>query len=440
MHKARAVFAAAIFIAAIGGYCHAAEEVQPRIDPYGNGQVPFDVDLGMVMTVAGASGQTLVDGTTADPNEDASEAHVHIDLQFSRRFGEMANLKDDSVIGKVWLVVGHGGGLDQQVVNPGPPVVTGPIVNTAFGVDKNNRVFNAKTLALVEAHFTLKFEIPTWSARAETRFGLFDPTYYGFDANRFANDAKTQFAAPALVNNPIVKYNTVSQVFNDSFGLGAWIRFGDKQRFDGTAAEERFGFGILFQDGTQVVTAGAPTADLQDIFLDPLVMAQFEWKWKPIGSLVGIVRVYSYYNSRIESAATPVNNTGLWGGGVSIDQDLATWAHAFFRWGINDEKRSNFSQHISGGLQIDNPLAGLGAGKYQKFGVGAAYEVYSDIRALNFNNELQVEAYYWVHLKAFSERRWKADLSFTPSIQYIRQAAGTDGNVFVWGLRSYLKF
>ncbi|HTL53836.1 MAG TPA: hypothetical protein VL860_14780 [Planctomycetota bacterium] len=434
MHKARACLAAAFMIVAFSGVCRAADNLNPEIKPYGVGQLPFDVDLDMVMTVAAANGQTLVDGTTADPNEDASEAHIHFDLQMSRRFGDPGNPKDDSVIGKAWIVFGQGGGLDQQIINPGPPVVTGRIVNTTFGVDQNNFRFGSQNLALVEGHFTLKF-----APEFEIRFGLFDPTYYGFDDNRYANNPKTQFAAPALVNNPIVKYNSASLIFNDSFGAAFWARFGDKDRFDKKEAESRFAFGFLFQDGTQVVTAGSPTADLQDVVMDPLVMAQLNMKWKPFGSQVGIIRLYTYYNARTESAVTPVNNTGLWGGGISIDQDLTSTFHGFFRWGTNDEKRSLVAQHVSGGFQWDNPLMDW-TGKYQKLGVGVAYEIFSDTRALALNNETQFEMYYWIHIKAFSDRKWKADLAFTPSFQYINNAAGTDGSVMVFSLRSYLKF
>ncbi|MGH7146264.1 MAG: hypothetical protein ACREJ2_19305 [Planctomycetota bacterium] len=447
MYKARAFLAAAILVVACGGVCSAEDAVMPKIQPYGTGQLPFDVDLDMIMSLASASGQKVAKGTTADPNQDASEGHIHFNLQFSRRFGDPSNPHDDSVIGKMWLVVGAGGGLDQSIVNPGPPATTGRVVNTWFGIDKNNFLGGTignyaghnPNLALVEGHFTLKWNIPDWGTRAQVRFGLFDPTFFGFDTNRYANDAKTQFAAPALVNNPIVEYNSVSQILNDSYGAAAWFRFGDVDKFGGTTAEERYGLGLLFQDGTQVVTAGSPTADLQDVVDDPLIMAQFDWRWKPFNDLVGIVRIFTFYNSRTNSASAPVNNTGVWGGGISIDQDLSDSAHAFFRWGTADEKRSDVAQHFSGGFQFDNPLESW-TGKYQKFGIGAAYEVFSDIRQKALNNELQMEAYYWVHIKAFNENFWKADLSFTPSLQFIHQADGTDGDVMVYSLRSYLKF
>jgi len=221
-----------------------------------------------------------------------------------------------------------------------------------------------------------------------------------FAKNNYADDPKSQFLTGAFVSDKIIETK-------NKFGL------------------------VLSYESPKIDIAGGYFAPLSDEF-DANGFTILQITYKP--SKKGNYRLYGWIDTNYKKIEE------IYGIGASLDQEIGKKMGVFLKFGYKsgDEKRICKDPEIlllgfwNAGIQIKD-IIGL------KDTLGLAVgEIYSFPKQdENFiRGETQTELYYRFELGA--------NLSITPSIQYIVNPKGKDGDIdnglFAYALRTHLKF
>jgi carbohydrate-selective porin OprB len=235
-----------------------------------------------------------------------------------------------------------------------------------------------------------------------------------FDTNSIANSETDQFLSSGFVNNLAVE-------FPDDNGFGAMIWFSPGSLWD-------IGFGAADAD-----------ADWENIFDDPFVMAEMDFK-PSLGGMQGNYRIYGWYNGKDHQSLEDPRDTDEknWGIGFSFDQQVLEPLALFARYGWQRSDVSQVSHTFSAGLQCSGQVFGRTEDHMAlAYGVAILGEDWKDqakAEGADPANEHHVEFYY----------SYKANdhLTISPDIQWIKNADGDRDNddVVVAGLRAQLSF
>lgn len=258
--------------------------------------------------------------------------------------------------------------------------------------------------------------------------GQLDLTGY-FDANGFANSETSQFLANGFVNNPAVEFGG-----SDNFyGPGLRLTYGAAGFLD--------------------ITLGAfeGNGDYEDPFDSPFLMAEADFKWKPMGR-DGNYRIYYWDRQGRQDLAYTANpnDAGLLkaenrGVGVSIDQKITDSFGVWLRAGVQREKVARFNRYIGGGVNLAGVLPGRDEDAVG-FGYGASlmgrdYKDYKTAVDVDFapGAEHYFELYYNISVDRGPHDR---GLHISPDIQYVVNPGGDRRaeNLFIYGLRLQASF
>lgn len=146
----------------------------------------------------------------------------------------------------------------------------------------------------------------------------------GFDANEYANNERSQFLSPALINNATLEFpeDNVPAVL----------------------------IAVAPTDWLQLSLAAADAdADWQDALDDPFAIAELD-----LAVAGGNYRFYAWYNGVDHEKWTDPEQTEEenYGYGISLDQPLTELLGVFARYGIQREDVAEVQQAASVGLQI----------------------------------------------------------------------------------------
>ena len=213
-----------------------------------------------------------------------------------------------------------------------------------------------------------------------------------FDANEIANDETTQFLAGALVNNLTIPFP------DDGLGVNFWANLTENFYVTG-------GMGDNNAVGTYTPFK---TVDDGDYFY------AMEGGYINTAELLGNYRLTLWHSQNSTD-----DGSGI---AISIDQHITSNLVLFGRWGMGDEKITDFEQFASAGLGIESPFGREG----DMAGIGVAWANPSD---KTVSEETIVEAFYRYQLNDLME--------LSPSVQAIIDPAGSPDSetVYVVGLR-----
>lgn len=245
-----------------------------------------------------------------------------------------------------------------------------------------------------------------FDGRLRGRVGKLDLTT-DFDCNEFANDENTQFLSGAFVNNLAVEF--------PDYALGAMIWY---------SLTERLELGYAYAESD---------SDWNDLFDNGFHIAELLYHVYFAGR-PGHFRVYGWYNGSEHSdffgEREDLHNYG-WG--ISWDQELTDRVGVFARWGMQQERVSEFGSAYSAGIHIHQPFCwrpddifGLAIGGAI---LGDDYKTCCETETAD---EFHLECYYRVQVTEY--------LQLTPDIQWVCNPSGDKNadDAFVLGLRGYL--
>ena len=292
-----------------------------------------------------------------------------------------------------------------------PAMFSGPNADLEF----NEPVFN-----LVEAWYWTEFPVPDRrDKRLELAVGKMDPTAL-FDTNRVANSETDQFVADIFVNNIA-------------------LDFGGDDNFYGAGVSVAYRFTSIYNKGLKVtgrVGMFEGDGDFKDMLDHPFVIAELDI-WRPYYGLNGNYRFYLWSNEtpRTDPVDPSAGDLANRGAGVSIDQDITTDLTLFLRYGLQRKRVSQFYMSLSFGAQL------LGNGwKRGNDRLGVAYGI-TRVSSTYRDSAGEVNADYEHYLELYYKWWANGNLSVTPDIQYVINAAGVDGSdLFIYGVRMQLAF
>lgn len=212
------------------------------------------------------------------------------------------------------------------------------------------------------------------------------------DANEIANDETTQFLATALVNNLTIPFP------DDGLGANLWVNLSDNV----------------------YVTAGFGDGNAVSTYQPFNTFADGDFFYGAEVGYINTAQLSGNYRLTLWHAQTPTDDGS--GIAISIDQHITSNLVAFARWGMGDEKITDFDQFLSLGIGIESPFGR----ESDLFAIGMAWADPSDPAV---DQETIVEAFYRYQLNEL--------MQITPSVQaIINPAASTESDtVYVVGLR-----
>jgi carbohydrate-selective porin OprB len=377
-------------------------EAVEKVDELGHKLHPMHSIYGLKIT----GGLTLIaQGATAG------------DYGTSGAFAVSADLSIESPVGGNGRVVGV---LDFQKgsgIAGLPGFFASPNGNTT-GANNDLESFDDDTVHIAQFYYERAI-----GERLSISIGQLDPTAY-FDANEYANTERAQFLANQFVNNPAIEFGGSGNFY----GPGIRATYSASDRVDLT------------------VGAFEGNGDYVDAFDSPFVMAELDVKTTLI-ERDGNLRVYYWMRQGRPDISTTANpgNTDLYkemnsGLGLSLDHTLTERLGAWMRVGVQDETVSQFSSHISGGLNLrggvmNRPghVAGIAYGANS---IGGDYEAWIKSSDPGFEPAIEhyVEAYCNIGIDTEED---DTGFHISPDIQYIVNPGGDDDAeaVFVYGLR-----
>lgn len=223
--------------------------------------------------------------------------------------------------------------------------------------------------------------------------GKLDQTVF-FDQNRVANDETAQFLATPLVNNPAIAFP------DNGAGLNLWY-------------EPAEAFYVTAGLGSSVARANGPA--FQDFSGDRLFVA-VEAGWTPTfdDELDGAYRL-TLWRSEVDEA----DGEGI---ALSFDQEIVDRVIGFVRAGWADDAITDFESFVSGGVGVEEPIAG----RADDFAaIGAAMGSPSDP---SLDEPTLVEAFYRVQLTR--------GMAVSPHVQVVfNPGEATSDTATVLGLR-----
>ncbi|MEK6791796.1 MAG: carbohydrate porin [Deltaproteobacteria bacterium] len=287
-----------------------------------------------------------------------------------------------------------------------PTFFTAPNGNTT-GPNADIESFNDNNAHLTQAYYEHEFSKPLAAS-----IGQLDITGY-FDANKFANNERTQFLANLFVNNPAVEFGGSPNFY----GPGLRLSIAPAGFIDLTA-------GAFEGDG-----------DWVNSFDAPFLMAEADVKAKPAG-MEGNYRFYYWRLSgrgaaNLPNTANPsdasLEKAANEGVGMSIDQKLNDNVGVWLRMGKQRHRVSRFDRHASAGLHLSGAIVGRSedaAGiAYGITSMGRTYRGYlkSSNPQFNAGHEHYFELYYNI---AIGSATGNTGFHITPDIQYVMNPGG----------------
>ncbi len=369
------------------------------------------------------TGQRAARGTADGAAEHA--VNTRADLELELPAGRVGNAE-----GRLFAHVraGHGSGLENL-----NPTLTGAVNSTPFATGTGKA-----TATLAQLWYQLDIPVGAPQDRAAGHVALtvgkIDPFVF-FDQNNYADDESEAFLDNVFVHNPLL--DSGGDVGGDAYGFAPGVRLA----YFGTVgdAERKWGLSVgLFGAGPGVSFDRRPG--------DPFAIVQAEYSGPALDGLDGAYRLYAWRNAR----ATPFNNAAdaaeetHAGWGFSADQQVASHAGVFVRYGHATRGRASFDRAFTLGLQVSGVLWGR---EDDVLGVAhgwlhASRAFRTDAPALDADadgtpdfgyapqgTERQTEMFYnW---------RFNAHLMVSPDIQWLHNPAAdrTAESILVWGIR-----
>lgn len=304
------------------------------------------------------------------------------------------------------------------------------LMNNAFATSNATAFGNNPQPVLMQAWYQLDVPVGGDSGslgQVEITAGKIDPFGF-FDGNNLSDDESEGFLNLAFVHNPLL--DAGGDIGVGTHGASPGMRLAYVSDINGgnhvTASLGMFGAG--------------PGADYSDSFAKPFTIAQLEYAGKNWNGLEGTYRINVWNNARAYDQVTMVTDTDgdtipdqgaeerHAGWGISVDQQVSAHAGLFARYGHSTKGVMAFDRGFTLGGQLSGTLWGRDADRLgMAFGTLRASSEY-EAAGSGSGSERIYELFY----------AWQPNdtLQFTPSVQYIDNAAGTGADVTVWGLRA----
>lgn len=305
-----------------------------------------------------------------------------------------------------------------------------PFMPNTFSGPNADLEFNEPQFTLAEAWYSTSFPLPdVKDQRLELTIGKMDPTAL-FDANAAANSETSQFVADIFVNNLAIEFG------GDDNGYGPGVSLG-------------YRFTSIYDKGNKItgrIGLFEGDGDFKDVMDRPFMIAELDAE-VPFYGLKGNYRAYAWTNKTkhadlLDPADDDNDNKGF---GLSIDQQVSNDVTLFARYGMQDEKVSQFDQVFTVGGQMvgnawkrNNDVIGVAYGASHvsdDFKDATAQGLVSGVNYVaDASFEHYVEAYY---------RYWaNKNLSLSPHVQYIINPGGDEDkdDVLIYGMRMQLTF
>lgn len=338
---------------------------------------------------------------------DASELNARADLEVELPGGSIGQAE-----GRIFahFRACDGEGIDGAAQTPGAFATANA---TVFG--------NINSPVLMQAWYQLDIPVGASSGnlgRVELTAGKIDPFGF-FDGNNMADDESEGFMNLAFVHNPLL--DAGGDIGVGSHGASPGLRVAYVSDING---------GNNFTASLGVFGAGSG-ADYLDSFSKPLTIAQLEYAGKILPGRAGAYRLYAWNNARAEDAINGGEEKHA-GWGISFDQQVAAQATVFGRYGHSSKGNLNFDRAYTLGGQLSGDIWGR---KDDRIGLAfGALSSSSEYR--NAGNGTGSEKIYELFYA------WQANdsLQITPSVQRISNAAGSNSDFTVWGLRAKMSY
>jgi len=320
---------------------------------------------------------------------------------------------------------GDGEGVDGAAMPPGTFATANA---TVFG--------NQASPVLMQAWYQLAIPVGSVSAtrgsqsRVELTAGKIDPFGF-FDGNNIADDESEGFMNLAFVHNPLL--DAGGDIGVGTHGASPGTRVAYVSNISGINGANTITTSLGVFAASNSINAGA---DYLDSFSKPLTIAQVEYAGTTWPGLEGAYRLYAWNNARAEDQINSGEEKHA-GWGLSLDQQIASHATLFARYGHSTEGNLNFDRAFTLGGKLaggvwgrENDRIGLAVGALK---TSAEYRNAASGGVAKSGSEKIYELFY----------AWQANdhLQITPSLQFIDNPAGTGADdLTVWGLRAKLTY